>query len=60
MPVMEEDGPFSSIPRLIAWGVVFPLMALVLWLAWNVSSTSREVRAHWPQVQAQVVAVGDT
>jgi hypothetical protein len=60
MAVMDEDGLFSSIPRLIAWGVVFPLMALVLWLAWNVSSTSRDIRAHWPQVQAQVVDVGDT
>jgi hypothetical protein len=61
MPVMkEEDGLFTSIPRLIAWGAVFPLMALVLWLAWNVSSTSRDVKAHWPLVQAQVVAVGDT
>jgi hypothetical protein len=60
MPVMEEDGPFSSIPRLIAWGAVFPLMALVLWLAWNVSATSRDVKAHWPLVQAQVVEVGDT
>jgi hypothetical protein len=61
MAAMDEDGGlFSSIPRLIAWVAVFPLMALVLWLAWNVSSTSREVQAHWPQVQAQVVAVGDT
>jgi hypothetical protein len=61
MAAMDEDGGlFSSIPRLIAWGVVFPLMALVLWLAWNVSSTSRDVQAHWPQVQAQVVEAGDT
>jgi hypothetical protein len=61
MAAMDEDGGlFSSIPRLIAWAVVFPLMALVLWLAWNVSSTSRDVQAHWPQVKAEVVEVGDT
>jgi hypothetical protein len=57
---MNDNGLFSSVPKLIAVCAVFPLLLVLLWLTWQVASKSREVQGNWPQVQARVVAVEDT
>ena len=52
-------GFFKSIPKLIAVFGVLPLLLLLLWLTWHVSTRSLDVQMRWPQVLAQVVDVND-
>jgi hypothetical protein len=56
---MNDNGLFTSVPRMIALCAVFPLLLVLLWLTWQASGKSRDVQGNWAQVQARVVSVQD-
>jgi hypothetical protein len=60
MAGMNDNGLFSSVPKLIALCAVFPLLLVLLWLTWQAWGKSRDVQVNWAQVQARVAAVQDS
>ncbi|MGH8540266.1 MAG: hypothetical protein ACRETW_07155 [Stenotrophobium sp.] len=52
---MAEDRIALMIPKLLAVAGILPVLLVVLWLGWKVTTKSREVQETWTRVEVRVI-----